>query len=119
MQRSDWNELDFVSWEEFRQMAPSITQLEVSRIGKLLKNLEPGSETHSVLVKARYELRCFGKCILAAALRKDAAGCLEHLRLAIINLSFHDKDLDEPAIEIRNYILDRIRYVHDRIGLIY
>jgi hypothetical protein len=35
-----WNELDFLDWEEFRQMGPPIVKLEIQRIERLLAGSE-------------------------------------------------------------------------------
>jgi len=114
-----WNELQFLSWGEFRQMAPSILQLEVTRLGKLMEGLVPGTDFHTSLVRARFALRRFIACIEHTEKDNVEARCGEHLRSAIMNISLQPEDLDDESRFTCSYVLDRLNYVLQRIRLIY
>lgn len=119
MPRRDWNELEFISWEEFRQMAPSILQLEISRIGEIINHLQAGTDFRNALVKSRFELKKFIECLPRAGKEFLVDNCAGHLHIAIINLAVEFAGLDEKTIQTRDYILDRLNYVYNRIPLIY
>jgi hypothetical protein len=118
-EKPNWNELQFLSWGEFKQMAPSILQLEVTRLGKLMQTFPGGTDFHNSLVRTRFALRRFIACIEHA--EKDTVGdkCGEHLRAAIMNLSLQPEELDGESRETCSYILDRLNYTLQRIRLIY
>ena len=59
MDNDNWNELQFLSWTEFKQMAPSILQLEVTRLGKVMHDQIDDTDFHNSLVRARFSLRQF------------------------------------------------------------
>ena len=113
---SDWNELEYISWNEFRKMAPSIIKLEISRIDSLLKEVQSETEIYNSLIKARYELNQFVACLERTKSPPLPASCRNHLSNAILNLSFGDKG---NLSSTNAYILDRLNYVHTRIGMIY
>ncbi len=115
----NWNEIQFLSWKEFRQMAPSILQLEVTRLGGLIRALGDDTEFHNPLVRARFALKEFIRCVEAAQKDTVEQSCAGHLRTAIANISFQPEGLDGGTQETCRYILDRLNYVHHRISLIY
>jgi hypothetical protein len=115
----DWNELEFISWEEFREMAPSIIQLEISRIGEIIDRFQADLEFHNALVKSRFELKKFIECLAHSGKDSLEENCAGHLCNAIVNLTFETPGVDEKSTQIRDYILDRLNYVHNRISLIY
>ena len=118
--RSNWNELDFISWREFKQMAPSIIQLEISRMGKILDTSQMDKDFYNSLVKARFELRKFKECLEKAEKAPLEDGCASHLRTAILSISIKDTaSLDEKTSKMLKYIADRLNHVHDRVGLIF
>lgn len=114
-----WNELQFLSWDEFSQMTPSILQLEVTRLGKLMESFDPGSGFHTNLVRSRFALRRFIACIEHAEKDTVESKCSEHLRSAIMNLSLQPEDLSDELRDTCAYILDRLNYMLRRIRLIY
>ena len=57
MDNDNWNELQFLSWREFEQMAPSILQLEVTRLGKVMQSQIDDTDFHNRLVRARFSLQ--------------------------------------------------------------
>lgn len=117
--RSDWNELEFLSWKEFKQMGPSIVQLEISRIGSLLPQLLDDSVTYNALVKTRYELKQFIQCLDQTSQPPLQESCIIHLQAAIIGISFKNRDAQDPLTKTLEYIVDRLNAVYRRIPLIY
>ena len=117
--RMNWNELQFLSWGEFKQMTPSILQLEVTRLGTLLRPHQEDTEFHNQLIRTRFALSQFIQCVKETKKDDIETACGEHLRTAIMSLSFPPEDLDTQTQDTCRYILDRLKYVHYRITLIY
>ncbi len=115
----NWNEIQFLSWKEFQQMAPSILQLEVTRLGGLIRALQDDTEFHNRLVRARFALKEFIRCVETAQKDTVEQSCAGRLQTAIANISFQPEGLDGDTQETCRYILDRLNYVHHRIPLIY
>jgi len=115
----DWNELQFLSWGEFKQMTPSILGLEVTRLGKVIQSFSEDTEFHNSLVRARYSLEQFIACLSHARKETVEDTCAGHLREAIMHASFQSEGLDEATRNTCRYILDRLNYVYKRIALIY
>lgn len=114
-----WNELQFVSWSEFKQMVPTILQLEVTRIGQLIELSRGNVDFHNALVGSRYALRQFIASVPDACQETIAETCAPHLRAAILNFPPPPDNLDARAKETCRYVLDRLKYVNNRIDLIY
>lgn len=112
----DWNELGYISWKEFKKMAPPIIKLEINRTSKLLKGLDSGSDIYNALIKARYNLTQFVQCLEQAKTPPLPNSCTDHLSKAILNLSLGDSGDTSKTI---HYILDRLNYAYNRIGMIY
>ena len=123
MQRSNskrhWNELEFLSWKEFKQMAPSIVQLEISRIGDMIDAPATHIDYRNALVRARFELRNFQECLRQADGPPLSDSCVAHLRTAIIGLSMQNQIQDEHEATTLNYICDKLNSVLKRIDLIF
>lgn len=115
----NWNELEFLSWKEFQQMAPSILQLEITRMGEIIDGFPGGSHFYNAVVKARFELKKFIECLERAEKETLEDACAGYLRNAILNISTTPALPDAKILKTREYILDRLNYVHDRIPLIY
>ncbi len=115
----EWNEIEFLSWREFRQMAPSIIQLEITRIGNLIDQSGDDTDFRNRLVKARYELRKFTECLNRADKTSFQYQCSAHLQTAVLTISVNSENLDQKTAETLQYILERLRYVNNRIQLIY
>jgi hypothetical protein len=113
------NEIPFLSRTEFRRMAPPILRLEISRLTRLIQTCTLDTEHHNALVKARYEMRQFVACLERADRESVESACAHHLRSALLALSVDRDGLDGETANIISYVIDRIRYVHDRIGLVY
>jgi hypothetical protein len=111
------NELEYISWKEFKKMAPSIIKLEINRIGKLINTFAPESDIHNDLIKVRYELSQFIECLDQTVSLPLSDSCTGHLSKAILNLS--PLNVKENNLEIIHNILDRLNYVYNRIEMIY
>ena len=114
-----WNELQFVSWSEFQRMAPSIIQLEITRLGTMIESFRQDTGVHNGLVEARFALMQFVSCLREIGQAQAEPACAPHLRTALLALSFLQEDRDPRTAETLAYTLDRIRYVYDRISMIY
>lgn len=118
-QKRDWNELEFISWKEFQQMAPSILQLEITRISKLLQSFPSDTNFYNALVKVRFELKSFVECLEKTTQTQVESNCAAHLQNALICMPVAIQTIDPATRKILDYILDRIKYVNERIKLIY
>jgi hypothetical protein len=113
------NEIQFLSWDEFRQMAPSILQLEITRLGTLIDAAPDTTDFRNTLVKARYELKRFVACLRKAQKETVVATCSDPLQTALLTVSLANTKRDAERTATLAYVIDRLKYVHDRIGLIY
>jgi hypothetical protein len=113
------NEIPFLSWDEFRQMAPSILQLEVTRLGTLIDAARNATDFRNALVKARFEVKQFIACVRQAEKATVEAACARHLQTALLAISLVNTNLDEATTATLDYVIDRLRYVNDRVALIY
>jgi hypothetical protein len=115
----DWNELEFLSWDEFKQMAPSIVQLEISRISKLIRASHFEIDFHNALVKARFELKKFVACVDATMKSPLDEACVTQLQAAILILVA--AKTNRPSNEKRTIdsILDRLHDVYNRCKMLY
>ena len=112
------NEIQFLSWDEFRQMAPSILQLEVTRLGTLID--EAGAtDFRNALVKARFEVKQFIACVQQTEKKRVEDACTPHLQAALLTVSLINATLDEETTATLNYVIDRLKYVIERTPLIY
>lgn len=118
-QTADWNELEFLSWKEFQQMAPSIIQLEITRLGQLTVIPNDDTDIHNALVKARFELTKLGKYIASSDKNTQTDVFLPYLSNAILNITAIIGNTDSETRQILDYVLDRLHYVSNRIRLIY
>ncbi len=101
------NEIHFIDRDEFVQMAPAIVQLEISRLGDMLHDIEPGSDIYTTLVTVRHHLSLFHD-----ELNRDVdARNIEHLDAAIVCLSFPDSETTETTRDTMVYVADRLGYI--------
>ena len=114
-----WNELEFLSWHEFKQMAPSIIQLEITRLGTLIDQFPLQSDFRNSLVKARFNLKEFTKCLQETPQPPLTSTCVASLQSAIVAISVELDEVDATAAKTIAYILDRLNYVYNRVDLIY
>ena len=117
--RPHWNELEFLSWKEFKQMAPSIIQLEISRIGEIINARATPIDFRNALVRARFELRRLQECLRQADRPPLKDCCVAHLRTAIIGLSIQNHIQDKNAATTLKYVCDRLNSVLKKIDLIF
>jgi hypothetical protein len=115
----DWNELQFVSWDEFRRMAPSILQLEITRMDGLLPALGAHANSYNDVVRARFCVRQFVTCIEGAEKEHLEPDCAAHLHNAILSLSLPPDDLDAQALNTWRYVLGRLSDINRRLPLVY
>lgn len=113
------NEIQFLSWTEFRQMAPSILQLEVTRLGTLIDAAGGATDFRNALVKARFEMKQFIACVQQADKETVEATCAPHLQAALLTVSLVNANLDEKTTATLDYVIDRLTYFNDRIPFIY
>ncbi len=104
------NEIQYIPVGQFRQMVPPILGLEVRRLSRWIARQDPDSDIWNQFVKVRYELSRFIACIEAS---KDLPDCEPFLDAALLNaVTLHDYSGME-------YVIDRLRYVRDRIPYTY
>lgn len=99
-------------------MAPTIIRLELARIERLLIDSEIGSDFYNALVRVRYALRRFVEHVESAHNELDETP-EESLRTALLVLSPAAGLAGESDAETLKYVAHRLRYVHERIQLIY
>jgi hypothetical protein len=113
------NELQFLDWDEFRQMAPTILQLEITRLGTLIDASRDDTDFRNALVRARYELKRFVDCVQEAGKATVEQACASHLQAALLAVSLAPAPSDETTARTLAYVTDRLTYVNDRLPLIY
>ncbi|MFT4603943.1 MAG: hypothetical protein ACI9W4_000661 [Rhodothermales bacterium] len=108
-------------------MAPSVLQLEISRLGRLLDQLRIDDDRRNVLVSARYRLGLLKEIVTGDFETADLEVCDEHLRTAILSLGFRPDAADRVAVAgttaaagagletIPDNIADRLGYVRERL----
>jgi hypothetical protein len=105
------NELHFLDRQEFLQMAPTIVQMELSRLTGIAEALEPGSAEHTAVVSARHQLRLFQDAFPAASDAVQAMPPVERLEAAILCLSTDESRVDAVTYESLIYVADRLGYI--------
>lgn len=113
------NELQFVSWPEFQEMVPSIVQLEISRLERVIGEVRDQTELCTALMEARSELQEFSTALQEAEKETLESSCAPHLEAALLTLSVQADGADEETAETLHYIVDRLNHVHDRMELTY
>ena len=106
------NEIQYVSWKQFQQMVPSILGLEVARLTRHLAAESPPAAEHNIIVKVRYDVKCFIKCV-ADVEKHRVHQCAEYLTSALLNAALLP---EHPSVA---YIVGRLQYVRDRMPYIY
>ena len=100
-------------------MAPSIIQLEISRIGSVINAPATTLDIRNVLVRARFELREFQECLQLADGPPLSDSCVAHLRTSILSLSIRNQIRDKEATITLDYVFDRLISMLERIDLIF
>lgn len=113
------NELQFVGWKKFREMVPSIVQLEVSRLERVVDGVQENTELYNAVVKARFELKAFADALQNADKDDLEETCAPHLEAAMLTVSMTPGDREGEVAETLRYVADRLEHIHDRMELIY
>lgn len=113
------NELQFVGWKEFKQMVPSIVQLEISRLDCIIERVRDDPDRCNALVKARFELKKFVACLQQAEKETLEETCAPHLQAALLAVSMTPGEQGDDTAKRLRYIIDRLNHVHDRMEMIY
>ena len=115
----DWNEIEYISWREFKEMAPAILQLEIGHITKVLPACKDDIEVYNALVSARYAARQFAACLqkTEAAPLEDA--CLAHLNTAILKLTAAAAGCAGKERQTIHYIAEHLQAIATRGRLAY
>lgn len=114
----EWNEIDFVGWKEFRRMAPAVVGLEIARLERVIADSDVGSDFYNALVHVRHRLRNFVEDIEQSE-KHTIEPRIKHLEEALLALSMlQGADAGDHSETLR-YAAHRLRYINDRIRLIY
>ena len=105
------NELHFVERDEFIQMAPTVVQLEITRLTKILGGLEIGSDNYNSIVAARFQLRQFLNDLTVAADHSDSHLSVDRLNIAIMCISAVSSSVDTDTCDLLIYVADRLGYI--------
>lgn len=114
-----WNEIQFLSWDKFKGMTPSIVQLEITRITKLMRMGSLNLEDHNALVRVRYALKQFIACLETAEKDTMEDTCGPFVTQALMNMPAPESIMDVEAAKTLAYIVERIQDLHQRIPLVY
>lgn len=117
--RPEWNELDFLSWEAFRRMAPAVLGLEIARLERLMAAPLPALDVRNALVRSRFELQVLLRSLAETDRTAFVHTGLPHLEAAALNLPLAHPGLDPATRDTLTYVLDRLTYLHHRIRLLY
>jgi hypothetical protein len=117
--KKDWNELEFTNLNDFKRMAPSIIQLEISRLGKIIGSLEATNSVHNLLVKARYDLTEFQKDVETLNENKVNNRHLSKLYSALFCIASASKNSGKTIEDKINYVSDRLNDLLNKCKMIY
>ena len=84
-----------------------------------MQTVSVDTDFYNSLARARFDLQQFVAGVEKLEKNPLDAKCASHLRAAIMSLSFPPEDLDTEKRKTCRYVLDRLNYVYNRIGLIY
>ena len=116
--KKDWNELEFTNIADFKRMAPSIIQLEISRLGKMITSRETMDLTYNLLVKARFDLKEFKK-----DLETFTDSTMDDNKLSgLFSALFHIAGAAENDPEIKaktDYVIDRLNDLINKCKMLY
>lgn len=114
-----WNEIQFLSWDKFKGMTPSIVRLETTRITNLLRSGRLELKDHNALVSVRFALRQFIECLETAQKETFRETCGPLVDRALISMPASSSTFDVETARTLEYIVDRIKDIHQRIPLVY
>ena len=104
------NEIHYLSFQEFRQMAPAILDLEVKRLAGLIDDAHDAERND--LVWARHNVMESVAAIERRHRDRLASDCAPLLEAAMITIGLLTDRVDRATLQ---YVLDRLAYVRDRI----
>jgi hypothetical protein len=119
MMKNDWNELEFTNWKDFKRMAPSIIQLEISRLGKIINSLSTPDDMHNLLVKARFDLIGFRETISHSQNRKITESELSKLFSALVFISSASERCTDKLKGKMEYISNRLNDLIAKCQMLY
>ena len=114
---ANWNEIHFVSRDEFIAVAPAIVQLEIRRLDELLRDLDLGSNLYNTVIAARYHLRRL--VAEQNALVSIPSQCSKHLEAAIMSVSVPPKSVEKSILATLSYVQDRLGHVLEQMTRLY
>ena len=114
-----WNELHFINREEFASMAPSVLQLEVSRLTRLLPSFELGSDAYNSVIAARKSVAYLQSYIQEEMDEARVKECSLELESAILCLSVSDRKTDPNSRRVLVYVADRLVYILGQLKHLY
>ena len=114
-----WNEIQFLSWDKFKGMTPSIVQLEITRITKIMRAGTLDLEDHNALVRTRFALNQFVSCLEQAQKDTFESTCGPFVAEALVNMPSPASIDDVDTAHTLTYIIDRLNDLHERLPLVY
>ncbi len=114
-----WNEVHFVNREEFATMAPTVLQLEVSRLTKLLPEFDLGSDTYNSIIAARRKVESLQFSIKNEMNPDEVESCAADLESSIMCVSAADSDADADSSRVLVYVADRLVYILGQLRHLY
>lgn len=114
-----WNELHFINREEFADMAPSVLQLEVSRLTRLLPSFELGSDAYNSVIAARRKVAHLQSSLREKMDEARVKECATELESAILCLSASDRKTDPNSRRVLVYVADRLVYILGQLKHLY
>jgi len=114
-----WNELHFVNKAEFATMAPTVLQLEVSRLSKLLPTFEVGSHGYNSVIAARRRVESLQFDIKEQMDASEVASCAADLESSIMCVSAADSEADVESSRVLVYVADRLVYILGQLHHLY
>ena len=114
-----WNELHFVNKAEFATMVPTVLQLEVSRLTKLMPGFEIGSDAYNSVVAARQKVESLQFLIQEEMSPEDVESCAANLESSILCVSAADSGANTDSSRVLVYVADRLVYILGQLRHLY
>jgi len=100
-------------------MAPSVLQLEVSRLTRLLPSFELGSDAYNSVIAARKSVAYLQSYIQEEMDEARVKECSLELESAILCLSVSDRKTDPNSRRVLVYVADRLVYILGQLKHLY
>ena len=117
--KKDWNELEFTNFNDFKRMAPSIIQLEITRLGKIIYSLETTNSAYNLLIKARYDLSQFQNDIDTINEQKIEESTLVRLYSALFCIASAAEKSDKSIKSKADYVINRLNDLLNKCKMLY